>query len=153
MRQAIKIIAVVLLVAFILMQFVRPDRNNPPVNPSEALKASVTVPADVEMVLARSCADCHTNETSYPWYAQVAPVSWLLADHVRDGRRELNFSVWGTYADRKRSKKFEEICEQVTEGEMPLPSYLWIHRDAALTDSDKGLLCDWANAERSKIAQ
>jgi hypothetical protein len=152
-KKIVKIVAIALVLLFLLIQFVRPDRNNPPVNPADTLAATVAVPDNVKAVLARSCADCHSNETTYPWYSNVAPFSWLLADHIRDGRRELNISEWGTYPVRKKTKKLEEICEQVKEGEMPLPSYLWIHRDAALTDADRGLLCDWANAERAKMEQ
>ena len=96
--------------------------------------------------------DCHTNTTTYPWYSQIAPASWFLANHIRDGRKELNLSVWNTYSDKKKSKKLEEVCEQVEQGDMPLPSYLWIHRDAALKEGEARILCDWANAERAKIA-
>jgi hypothetical protein len=153
MKKALKIVVVVVVVLLVLIQFVRPDRTNPPIDPAEALEASMQVPADVRMVLNRSCADCHSNATTYPWYSNISPVSWFLANHINEGRRELNFSVWNTYADRKKAKKLEEICDQVRAGEMPLPSYLWIHRDAELSDSDRPLLCDWANAERAKIPQ
>jgi hypothetical protein len=152
-KKIVKIVAIVVVLLFLLIQFVRPDRNNPAVNPADTLEATTKVPENVKAVLARSCADCHSNETTYPWYSNVAPFSWLLADHIRDGRRELNISEWGTYPARKKTKKLEEICEQVSEGEMPLSSYLWIHRDAALTDADRGLLCDWAKAERARIGQ
>ena len=74
-----------------------------------------------------------------------------MKDHIDDGRRELNFSVWGTYTAKRKAKKFEEICEQVERGEMPIPSYLWIHRDAVLRDGDAQALCDWAKGEQSKI--
>ncbi|HSU25318.1 MAG TPA: heme-binding domain-containing protein [Pyrinomonadaceae bacterium] len=152
-KKIVKVAAVVIVVLFVLIQFVRPDRNNPPINPAETLEASVQVPENVKTVLARSCADCHSNETYYPWYSNISPVSWFLANHIEDGRRELNMSVWSTYSDKKKAKKLEEVCEQVMENEMPLPSYLWIHRDAGLSDPERGLLCDWANAERTKIPQ
>jgi hypothetical protein len=152
-KKIVKIAVVVVVVLFVLIQFVRPDRNNPPVNPAETLEASVQVPENVKTVLARSCADCHSNETHYPWYSNISPVSWFLANHIDDGRRELNISIWNTYSEKKKAKKLEEVCEQVMENEMPLPSYLWIHRDAGLSEAERGLLCDWANAEKAKIPQ
>lgn len=153
MKKALKIAVVVIVVLFVLIQFVRPDRSNPAVNPAETLEASVEVPADVKMVLSRSCADCHSNNTSYPWYSNISPFSWLLANHINEGRQKVNFSVWNTYSDKKKSKKLEDICEQVTEGAMPLPSYLWLHRSAALSDAERNLVCDWTNAERAKLPQ
>src|SRR3954447_26058531 len=113
MKKALKIIAVVLVVAFIVIQFFRPDFTNPPVNPAETLDASMPVPENVKMILGRSCADCHSNETKYPWYSKIQPSAWFLANHIRDGRRELNLSVWKTYEPRRQRKKLAEICEQV----------------------------------------
>lgn len=146
MKKALKIAAVVVALAFVVAQFFRPDRANPPVVQAETIQASMIVPADVQAVLTRSCADCHSNNTTYPWYSNVAPFSWFLADHIEHGRREINLSVWNTYSASRKEKKLTEICEQVESGEMPLPSYLWIHRDAALSDSEKKLLCDWSKA-------
>ena len=83
---------------------------------------------------------------------QISPVSWWLKNHINEGRRELNVSEFGTYADKKKGRKLHEICEQV-EKEMPLPSYLWIHRDATLSDNDIKVLCDWAESERAKYPQ
>lgn len=152
MKKILQIAAIILVAAFIVIQFIRPDRTNPPVVATEAIESSVAVPENVSAIVARSCADCHTNTTTYPWYSQIAPASWFLANHIRDGRKELNLSVWNTYSDKKKSKKLEEVCEQVEQGDMPLPSYLWIHRDAALKEGEARILCDWANAERAKIA-
>jgi hypothetical protein len=153
MKKALKIIAVVLVVAFIVIQFFRPDFTNPPVNPAETLDASMPVPENVKMILGRSCADCHSNETKYPWYSKIQPSAWFLANHIRDGRRELNLSVWKTYEPRRQRKKLAEICEQVQEKEMPLPSYLWIHMDAKMSDEDIKALCDWTEAESAKITE
>lgn len=148
MKRIIKIALIVLAAAFLIAQFIRPDQTNPPVNAAETLESSMPVPANVGEILKRSCSDCHSNTTVYPWYSQVSPASWFLQDHIREGREEMNFSVWNTYQPKKRAKKLEEICEQVQEGEMPLPSYLWIHRDAALSEGDVKVLCDWANETR-----
>ena len=151
MKKILKIVLIVLAVAFVIAQFIRPDQANPAINPAETVEASVQVPDNVEAILKRSCNDCHTNTTTYPWYSQISPFSWFLNNHIQDGRRELNWSVWNTYAAKKKSHKLEEVCEQVKTGEMPLPSYLWIHRDAVLQDGDTNILCDWANQVRQTI--
>ena len=151
MKKILKIVLIVLAVAFVIAQFIRPDQANPAINPAETVEASVQVPDNVEAILKRSCNDCHTNTTTYPWYSQISPFSWFLNNHIQDGRRELNWSVWNTYAAKKKSHKLEEVCEQVKTGEMPLPSYLWIHRDAVLQDGDANILCDWANQVRQTI--
>jgi hypothetical protein len=151
LKKIIKIALIVIVVAFIIGQFIRPDFTNPPVVQSETLSASTEVPPDVQAVLSRSCSDCHSNETRYPWYSKVTPFNWFLADHIKDGRREMNLSVWNTYTPKKKMKKLEEVCEQVEQGEMPLPSYLWIHREAVLAEGDAALLCSWSKAESARI--
>jgi len=150
-KKAIKIIVILLALAFIAIQFVRPDRANPPEDQAQTIEASMNVPEDVRIILGRSCADCHSNRTVYPWYSNVSPFSWFLADHIRDGRRELNISEWNTYEKRKKIRKLDEICQQVEDGEMPLPSYLWIHWDAKLKPGEAQTLCNWANAERDRL--
>ena len=151
MKKALKIIVIVGVIAFIGIQFIRPDFTNPPVVETDTLEASMQVPEQVDAILNRSCVDCHTNKTVYPWYSKIAPVSWWLGNHISEGRRELNMSVWNTYSPKKKANKLNEICEQVESGEMPLPSYLWIHRYAVLKEGETKTLCDWANAEKAKI--
>ena len=153
MKKTLKIIAVVIVVAFLAIQFYCPDRINPPIVEGETLEANTNVPENVGKILERSCNDCHSNQTVYPWYAQVAPFSWLLDNHIKDGRRDLNFSVWNTYDNKRKRNKLDEICEQVETGEMPHNQYLWIHRDAQLSDDDKKILCDWAEIEKAKLPQ
>ena len=150
-KKILKIALIVIAATFVAGQFIRPDFTNPPVNASETLWASTSVPDDVHRVLTRSCNDCHSNETTYPWYAKITPSNWFLADHIAEGRREMNLSVWNTYTTKKKMKKRDELCEQVEQKEMPLPSYLWLHGDAALSDDDRTLLCNWAKAESSRI--
>jgi len=153
MRKKLKIIVVVLFVVFLAAQFVRPDRTSPPVIEAETLNSSTQIPENVETILARSCSDCHTNTTTYPLYSNVTPFNFFLAQHIEDGRRHLNFSVWKTYETARKRRILGEICEQVKDGLMPLPSYLWIHRDAKLSEEDAKILCDWADAERAKLAR
>ena len=132
-------IVVVLLVAFVAIQFWPVARTNPPV--TKPLQASPEVLA----VLKRACFDCHSNETVWPWYAYVAPVSWLVAHDVDDGRHELNFSHWGDYSPNKQSSKAGESVEKAQSGEMPLENYLKLHPEAKLTPQDIQILERWAD--------
>jgi hypothetical protein len=124
--------------ALVAIQFVPVVRSNPPV------ETEVPAPPEVRTVLRRSCYDCHSNETVWPWYSRVAPVSWLLANDVREGRRELNFSTWNRYTTQQQVKKLKESWEEVEEGEMPLWFYLPMHRDAVLSGNDRQTLHGWA---------
>lgn len=144
-----KLLLLVLVVVVIGMQFVRPSRANPPIDETKTVLATGQVPADVQAILARSCNDCHSNATKWPWYTNVAPLSWQIADHVKDGRKELNFSEWGDYKPRRQEHKLEELCEQVKEGEMPLQNYVLLHPDAKLSDADRQRLCEWSSAWRA----
>ena len=144
MKKALKIVAIVLALGFLSLQVFQIDKTNPPIAHNETLEAVVPVPADISLILARSCNDCHSHKTVYPWYTSIQPNGWFMKGHIDDGRDELNFSIFNTYSPQKKQKKLDEICDQVREGEMPLPSYLWIHSDAALSQSDKDALCRWA---------
>ena len=153
MKKALKIIAILVVLSFIVIQFIRPDFTNPPVNQAETLDSATEVPENVKAILKRSCADCHSNETKYPWYSKIQPSAWFLKDHIDEGRREMNLSVWKTYEPRRQRKKLSEICEQVQSKEMPLPSYLWIHWDSKMSDEDIKTLCAWTEAESAKIIE
>ena len=151
MKKYLKIAAIALALGFIIIQFFRPNFTNSLIVPGETLEDSTVVPPEVQMVLTRSCNDCHSNKTLYPWYSQISPFSWFLAGHIDEGRRELNFSTWNTNDVRQKIHKLDEICEMVEGGHMPLPSYLWIHRDAALSADQRKLICDWATAEKTRL--
>ena len=146
-----KIILVCLAAVFVLIQFVRIDRSNPPIVAARTIETVINVPPDIQQIMSRSCNDCHTNKTIYPWYSQVAPVSWWLRDHIDHGRSHLNMSEYGGYELRQQEHKLEEICEQVDAGLMPLPSYLIMHRNAALSDGDKKAICEWTKVESDKF--
>ena len=146
MLRILKYLAIGFAVIFLLIQLVRPDLSNPPVNPNERIEASVNVPPDITAILKRSCNDCHTNETIQPWYSNITPVNWWLKSHFEHGREHLNFSTWTRYTPQQKEKRLEEVCEVVESGEMPLPSYLWGHRDAVLSPDDARLLCAWARS-------
>jgi hypothetical protein len=151
LKKALKIIALIIVAGLVIIQFFRIDKANPPIVESETLEAAVSVPPDVTLILGRSCNDCHSHKSIYPWYSNVQPVAWWLKDHINDARRHLNFSVFNTYTKKKQHHKLEEVCDEVKAGKMPLPSYVWGHSEAALSDSEKQTLCDWANAERERI--
>jgi hypothetical protein len=131
-------IGIVLIVVLIAIQFVPIERINPPV------ESDVPAPAELKTVLRRSCYDCHSNETRWPWYARVAPVSFLLASDVKEGRREVNFSVWGQYTVSRRARKLKEIREQVEGNKMPQWYYVLLHPEAKLSAGDKEMIINWA---------
>ena len=138
-----------LLILFLLMQFIRIDKTNPTFDPKEDFLEAAQVDPDVASVIRRACYDCHSNQTEYPWYSNVAPVSWILKDHIDEGREELNFSEWTTYPVKKQQHKLEECYEMVEEGEMPLKGYTVMHANARLTDGERGELGKWfMNASR-----
>jgi len=126
--------------------------TNPPVDASKTLRANAQITPEAEAVIERSCRDCHSNETVWPWYSQVAPVSWLLTSDVNEGRHNLNFSEWGTYSQRKVANRLKGICDQVQRGDMPLWFYLPLHPSAKLTDADKKTLCDWTKQELARVS-
>lgn len=131
-------------VVVVALQFYRPTRNEGVVAGPNHLSTKAPVPAEVEAVLQRACYDCHSNSTRYPWYANVQPLGWWLEQHVRDGKRHLNFSEFATYSAKRATRKLEETAEEVRERHMPLDSYTWVHRDAKLSDAEIKLLGDWA---------
>lgn len=121
-----------------VIQFIQPDRSNPEVT------ADFDGPEPVKAILQAKCYDCHSNETIWPWYSYVAPVSWWIADHVQEGREELNYSEWGSYSAKRRTKKTEETYDEIADGYMPLKSYLLIHPEAKVTDSELEAVENWA---------
>ena len=137
---------------FIVAQFFGPAKTNPPLDQALTLQSSAHVTPQVASILDRSCNDCHSNNTRWPWYSNVAPVSWFVIDHVNEGRQDMNFSEWGGYDERRRTGQLNQICREVKSGAMPLGSYTPLHRGSKLTPDDVKTLCDWATAERSRMS-
>lgn len=135
-----------LLLVLVAIQFIRPTRNSSASESPNDFSKYYDVPAEVHVALQKSCYDCHSNNTVYPWYTNVQPVGWWLQNHVNEGKGELNFSEFGTYDQKKARHKFEEIEEVVREGEMPLSSYTLIHRDTKLTQQQSEAIANWAGA-------
>lgn len=135
-----KVLRWVLLVIVALLggiQFVPVDRSNP------AVETEIPAPANVGAVLKRSCYNCHSNETVWPWYSRVAPVSWFVASDVHEGREELNFSTWSRYTAKEQFDRLKDVLEEVEDGGMPPWWYLPFHREARLSDAERTLLRTW----------
>ena len=139
-RKIVLGLVVSLIVVFLLLQLKQPDRTNPPV------ESEIAAPPEVAAILERACYACHSNETEWPWYSYVAPVSWWVAEHVEHGRGDLNFSTWPVLDFEELEHAFHDIDEQIEKGEMPLPSYLRMHAEARLSDEDRQVLRDWAQS-------
>ena len=149
----LKRLVVVIIVLFLLIQVFRIDKVNPPVNQSDDFIAITKPDAEIAGILRAACYDCHSNETKYPWYTNIAPVSWWLKNHIDEGREELNFSEWGTFNAARKAKKLKKAAKEVKEGEMPLDSYTWLHREAKLTDAQKAALVNWFSSVTGGSAQ
>ena len=122
----------------VAIQFIPVDKTNPMVT------AELDAKTEVISVFKKSCYDCHSNETIWPWYSNIAPVSWLVAGDVKDARAHLNFSEWGNLSRKDRVKMKEEIWEEIEKEKMPLWQYKILHPDASLKQKDKVLIRDWA---------
>ena len=147
----LKKILLVLLIGFIAIQFIQPVRNKSvQVLPTDISK-TVSVPENVKQILRTSCYDCHSNNTNYPWYNYMQPTAWILANHIKHGKKDLNFSEFGSYSIRKQQSKFKSIASQIKDGEMPLASYTLIHRNARLTTEQKKLIIDWAQNAKDSL--
>lgn len=140
-----------LAVLFVVAQAIVPAKTNPATDPTKTLSAVRPDAAEAVAVMERACRDCHSNDTTWPWYSKIAPVSWLVVHDVNDGRSELNVSEFGTYSAKKQQHKLEEACQQVKEGEMPMWIYTIPHPDAKLQPGDVEKIC--AAAQPAPIAQ
>lgn len=139
-------------VVLIAIQFFRPAKNQSEGIAATDISKAYTVPDEVQAIFKKACNDCHSNNTTYPWYHHVQPVAWWLQHHVNEGKQELNLSEFATYKPGKQHHKLEELVEQVKKGEMPLPSYTWVHREAILSQAEKETLAAWAEKLRQQIA-
>jgi len=119
-----------------------PAKTNPPTDPARTFAATMKPPAAVQNIFNRACRDCHSNETQWPWYANVAPVSWPVRNHVNEGRKHLNFSEW-----LNDWSTLEDICKSVRENTMPLPYYDWMHPEAKLTPAERASVCEWVDSK------
>ncbi|MDF1673338.1 MAG: heme-binding domain-containing protein [Vicingaceae bacterium] len=149
----LKKIGLGLLAILVVIQFFRIDKENPEAIPRKDFITQTSPPEAIQKLLKNACYDCHSSTTKYPWYSNVAPISWWLKDHVNEGREELNFSNWADYPLKKQIHKMEECWEMIEEGEMPLESYLITHSEAELTTEEKELLIEWFKGLESALAE
>jgi len=132
-----------LAILLVLIQFIRPEKNIEISPSNDRISNNIEIPVNVIKILKTSCYDCHSNNTRYPWYNTIAPVSWILKNHIDEAKDELNFSEWNTYSVKKKKHKIHEMEEEIEAGEMPLKSYTFIHRNAILSKSDKKIFLKW----------
>jgi len=148
----IKKIALALLIAFIVIQFIQPAHNkSEQVMPTDFAKV-YAVPANVQIVLQNACYDCHSNNTNYPWYSNIQPMAWIMARHIRKGKEKLNFSDFGNNSTRKQVSKLKEIISQVKDDDMPLSSYKLMHKKARLSQTDRAMIMDWMQRKADSLS-
>lgn len=148
-----KIIIPIVLIVFIAIQFFDVSPNKAVETSENTIEKHYSVPQNVQQILKTSCYDCHSNNTEYPWYSNVQPVKWWLADHINDGKRHLNFDEFNTYPKEKKLNKLDEVSETVNKDEMPLKSYTVIHTNAKLSAEQKQLIQLWVKSLKSEISK
>jgi hypothetical protein len=144
MKKLLKRTLVFLLFALIVIQFIHPKPNKSTGDQPNYIGKVFPVPEDVRAILQKACNDCHSNNTRYPWYSNIQPVDWWLTNHIKEGKAHLNFDEYITRNLRYQYGKMKETVDLVKEGEMPLNSYTWIHKDAILTGDERSKLTGWA---------
>jgi len=142
----------IIVAIILLIQLYRPARTNPPSDPAKSIFVTPQIPVDVAKSLNHSCSDCHTNNTKWPKYSYIAPVSWLVVDDVNEGRRHVNFSDWGSFSAERQQEKLTDICNEVKDGGMPLRQYTWMHSGTALNQQQRDAICAWTKSEQQRIA-
>jgi mono/diheme cytochrome c family protein len=141
----LKKILIGLFILLLVTQFFRPERNVATAKSDKDITTVFAVPDSVQKIFEKACNDCHSNNTRYPWYANIQPVGWWLAHHINEGKHHLNFSEYASYPQKRQVRKLKQIMDQIDEGEMPMDSYLWIHKDAKLTEAEKATVMNWGN--------
>jgi len=143
MKKRTKTILLSLLAILVVIQFFQIDKTNPPTDPAKDFTALENPPQEVAELLKKACYDCHSHDTAYPWYTNIQPVAWWVRGHINGARKELNFALWGDYEAKRKARKFEEMAEEVKEGNMPLKSYTWMHPASKLTEQQRQQLVSW----------
>ena len=151
-RPWVKKAVLIALVAFLLAQVFPVHRDNPTVDAAKTIYSTFQVPADVHAIFERSCRDCHSSETTWPWYSHFAPLSWKVADDVHQGRRHFSLSDWGNYPVEKQHRKLGDICKQVKNKEMPDQFYAMVHSRAKLTSDERLSICRWTQSAQAAIS-
>lgn len=140
-----------IIAVLVIMQFIRPSRNEAAGPFEKDIAKQFPMNKEVETALQKSCYDCNSNQTQYPWYSMIQPLGWWLQHHVDEGKEHLNFHEFLSYSPKKQDHKLEEIEEAVRDGWMPLDSYSWIHKDAVLNENEKAAIMTWVKESRQKV--
>ncbi|NNL33379.1 MAG: heme-binding domain-containing protein [Flavobacteriaceae bacterium] len=148
----IKKILLLLLVAFVIAQFFGPEKNDGDLATVTPFLNETNPPDNVKQILEESCFDCHSNHSRYPWYNNITPVNYWLADHIKHGKDHFNMSEWTENSIKRKDHKFEELIEMVEKKDMPLPSYTWTHTEAKLSDEQIASIIAWAENVRVKYS-
>ncbi|WP_430928094.1 heme-binding domain-containing protein [Polaribacter marinivivus] len=151
--KVLKKIGIVLLIALVVAQFFGPEKNDGNLDTVNAFIAETNPPAEVTQILKTTCFDCHSAKTNYPWYNNITPVNYWLDEHVRDGKKHLDFSKWSEYSLKRKEHKMDELYEEVEKKEMPLNSYTWTHADANLTQAQIDAVVAWAKKVQADYKQ
>jgi len=151
MGRRTKIVGLGLLAVLILLQFFQPERNIAPLDPELDMLEVLVLPEPMADLIRDACYDCHSNQTVYPWYSSVSPVSWYLNKHIVQGKEELNFSNYGLLDKADRIGAFADFCDVLEAGTMPLQSYMLIHKDSRLSQEERESLCIWSEEEALKV--
>ena len=138
---------------FILIQFLGPQKTNPPIDPLRTVQAHLKMIPEVNAVFERACQNCHSHKTVWPWYSNVAPVSWFVIDNANFGRSHMNHSDWAQYDQEEAIRLLEETCKLVTQGEMPILPYLWMHDEAHLDERDIRVICEWTEDQKASLME
>lgn len=146
-----KKILLALLIVFIAIQFIQPAHNKSDQMLETDITKTINVSDKVLDIFKNSCYDCHSNNTRYPWYVNIQPMGWVMANHIKNGKQNLNFSEFGTYSKRKQANKLRAIAESIKDGSMPISSYTIMHTDAKLSEEDKKLITDWVSKTKDSM--
>lgn len=142
-----------MLILFAGAQLFQPEKNEGKRNIETDLFQTTMVNDSIKTLFTTSCYDCHSNSTCYPWYSKLSPISWYLYDHVKAGKEALNFSEWGNYTDNEKISQLVDIGETVSDGEMPLKSFLIIHKEAKLSEEEIQKIVNWTEQEGMRIME
>jgi hypothetical protein len=134
---------IICFLVFVVMQFIRPDK----VEYIDDSKYELEAPSEVKTILYKACYDCHSNKINYPWYSNIAPFSWVVTNHTKEGVKALNFSTWEKYNIVEKNEKLKAIHRTVYSS-MPLPAYAWVHKDANISSSERQVIRDWTGVRK-----
>lgn len=142
MKKSVRIVLIIGVIILVIIQFIQPSKNQGVMDDNHLFNQTA-VPDNIRTILQKSCMDCHSNQTNYPWYDRIAPVSWMVNNHIREGKKSVNLSKWGNYSKIDKITILDNICNEITKKKMPLKSYTFIHRDTRLNEEKIDSLCAW----------